>query len=71
MKLGYDPETDAAYIHIKPRPGTESFELCEDIVIDLDAGGHVVGIEVQWASRKFDVERLRAVLEREPAARSA
>lgn len=71
MKLKYDPETDAAYIDIEPRPGTESFELCGDIVIDLDAGGHVVGIEVQWASRKFDVERLRAVLEREPAARSA
>lgn len=71
MKLRYDPETDAAYIDIEPRPSTESFELCEDIVIDLDADGHVVGIEVQWASRKFDVERMRDALEREPAARSA
>ena len=71
MKLKYDPETDAAYIDIEPRPSTESFELCEDIVIDLDAGGRVVGIEVQWASRKFDVERMRATLERTPAARSA
>ena len=40
-------------------------------MIDLDAGGRVVGIEVQWASRKFDVERMRATLERAPAARSA
>ena len=40
-------------------------------MIDLDADGHAVGIEVQWASRKFDVERMRDALEREPAARSA
>ena len=71
MKLKYDPETDAAYIDIEPRTSAESFELCEDIVIDLDADGHVVGIEVQWASRKFDVERMREALERAPAARSA
>ena len=68
MRLGYDPETDSAYIKFEPQPSTESFELCDGIVVDLDADEHVVGIEIEWASKKFDVEELRAALERKPAA---
>ena len=68
MRLGYDPETDSAYIKFEPQPSTESFELCDGIVVDLDADEHVVGIEIEWASKKFDVEQLRAALERAPAA---
>ena len=71
MRLGYDPETDSAYIKFEPQPSTESFELCDGIVVDLDADEHVVGIEIAWASQKLDIERLRAVLEPEPAARPA
>ncbi len=68
MRLNHDPETDSAYIKFEPQPSTESFELCDGIVIDLDADEHVVGIEIEWASKKFDVEQLRAALERAPAA---
>ena len=68
MRLSHDPETDSAYIKFEPRPSTESFELCDGIVVDLDANEHVVGIEIEWASKKFDVEQLRAALERAPAA---
>ena len=68
MRLSHDPETDSAYIKFEPQPSTESFELCDGIVIDLDADEHVVGIEIEWASKKFDVEQLRAALERAPAA---
>lgn len=68
MRLGYDPETDSAYIKFEPQPSTESFELCDGIVIDLDADKHVVGVEIEWASKKLDVEQLRATLEREAPA---
>ena len=71
MKVSHDPETDSAYIKFEPQPSTDSFELCDGIVIDLDADEHVVGIEIEWASKKFDVEELRAALERKPAARPA
>ena len=71
MKLSHDPETDMVYIAFEDRPSLESFELCDGIVIDLDAGEHVVGIEIEDASRKFDVEQLRADLERKLAARPA
>ena len=71
MRLSHDPETDSAYIKFEPQPSTESFELWDGIVVDLDADEHVVGIEIEWASKKFDVEQLRAALERGPAARPA
>ena len=71
MKVTHDAETDMAYIEFEDRPSLESFELCEGIVIDLDADEHVVGIEVEDASRKFDVEELRAALEAAPAAQPA
>ena len=47
------------YIEFEDRPSLESFELWDGIVIDLDADEHVVGIEIEWASKKFDVEELR------------
>ena len=65
MRLGYDRETDTAYIKFEPQPSTESFELSDGIVIDIDADEHVVGIEIQWASKKFDVDALKAALEPE------
>ena len=63
MRLGYDRETDTAYIKFEPQPSTESFELSDGIVIDLDADEHVVGIEIHWAAKKLDVEALKADLE--------
>ncbi len=71
MKVSHDPETDMLYIEFEDRPSLESFELCDGIVVDLDADEHVVGIEVEWASQKLDIERLRAVLEPQAAARPA
>ena len=71
MKLSHDPETDMVYIEFEDRPSLESFELCDGIVIDLDADEHVVGIEIEDASRKFDIEQLRADLERKLASRPA
>ena len=63
MKVSHDPETDMMYIEFEERPSLESFELFDGIVVDLDADEHVVGIEIEWASKKFDVEQLRTALE--------
>lgn len=71
MKVTHYPETDMLYIDIEDRPSFESFELYDGIVIDLDADEHVVGIEIEWASKKLDIEQLKAALEARPAARPA
>ncbi len=71
MKVRHDPETDMLYIEFEERPSLESFELLDGIVVDLDADEHVVGIEIDRASRRIDIDKLRAALEPEPAARPA
>ena len=71
MKVTHEPETDMLYIEFEDRPSLESFELYDGIVVDLDADEHVVGIEIEWASQKLDIEQLKAALEPKPAARPA
>jgi len=71
VKVRHDPETDMLYIEFEERPSLESFELLDGIVVDLDADEHVVGIEIDRASRRIDIDKLRAALEPEPAARPA
>lgn len=44
MRLSHDAEPDMLYIEFGERPSLESFELCDGIVVDLDADEHVVGI---------------------------
>lgn len=42
----YDPEANAAYIRFSPEPVKESEEVADGIVIDFDAEGRMVGLEV-------------------------
>ena len=59
MKLHYYAETDSLYIEFKSTPGVESREIVDGLVVDFDANGDVVGIDVDHASTKLDL----AVLE--------
>jgi uncharacterized protein YuzE len=72
MKLNYYPETDSLYIDLAERPGTESREITEGVVLDYDAGGNLVGIDIDNASRKVDlkkltVNKLPAIVQTNPA----
>jgi uncharacterized protein YuzE len=58
MRLAYDPETDSLYIHLTENPATDSDEVADGVVLDFDANGALVGIDVQHASRKADIRRL-------------
>ena len=42
----YDPEANAAYIRLSPEPVEESEEVSDGIVLDYDAHGRLVGLEV-------------------------
>ena len=54
MKIEYDKEVDAAYIYleatIKDGEVKETIELNDNIVLDLDEKGKIIGIEILEAS---------------------
>ena len=61
MKLHYYPGTDSLYIELKSTPGTETREIVEGLVVDLDAQGEVVGFDIDHASKKLDLSRVETV----------
>ena len=58
MKFKYYPETDSLYIDLSSNPGIDSKEVAEGVVIDLDREGNIVGIDIDQASKKVDLEDL-------------
>lgn len=61
MKLHYYPETDSLYIDLNSRPSAESREIANGLVIDFDAEGNIVGIDIDHASKKLDLQTLETV----------
>ncbi len=58
MRLNYYPETDSLYINLSEQPSVESQEISEGILLDYDAEGRLVGIDIDNASHKVDLEKL-------------
>ncbi len=58
MKLNYHAETDSLYIDLSERPSVESREVSEGVVLDYDAAGNLVGIDIDHASKKVDLRKL-------------
>jgi uncharacterized protein YuzE len=61
MKLHYYPETDSLYIELKARPGAKTKEVTNGLVADLDEQGEVVGFDIDFASKRFDLSNLETV----------
>ena len=61
MKLHYYPETDSLYIELKAAPGVETREIADGLNADFDAGGTVVGIDIDGASTKLDLTTLETL----------
>jgi uncharacterized protein YuzE len=57
MKLNYYPETDSLYIDLAERSSTESKEVSEGVVLDYDANGNLVGIDIDNASKIVDMQK--------------
>jgi len=58
MKLNYYPETDSLYIDLSEKPSVESREISEGIVLDYDAEGNLVGIDIDNAGTKVHLKEL-------------
>ena len=58
MKLRYYPETDSLYIDLSTGTSAESKEVSEGVVLDYDTDGNLVGIDIDNASRKLELNEL-------------
>jgi uncharacterized protein YuzE len=58
LKLNYYPDTDSLYIDFSSKPSTESQEVSEGVVLDYDAEGNLVGIDIDNASQKLNLREL-------------
>ena len=65
MKLNYYSDTDSLYIDLSEQPSVESREISEGIVLDYDAAGNLVGIDIDNASRKVELKKV--ILNKLPA----
>lgn len=61
MKLDYDSSTDSLYIKLKEAPGFDAEEIAEGFVVDFDADGNAIGIDIEHASQKLDLRELEVI----------
>jgi uncharacterized protein YuzE len=57
MKIEYDQQADAIYIRLKAGTVAESEEVRPGVVLDFDAEGKVLGIEMLDVSERTDNPR--------------
>ena len=58
MRLEYYPDTDSLYIDLSSKTSTDSREISDGVVVDFDESGHVVGIDIDQASKNLDLKEL-------------
>jgi len=56
VRPSYDKETDSLYIHLSIAPSVDSAEVADGVVLDFDSNGALVGIDVQHASEKTNIQ---------------
>jgi len=61
VRITYDPKYDALYLKIGEAEKVLCKEVDEDITLDLDPQGKLVGIEILAASEHVDLDRLLPV----------
>jgi uncharacterized protein YuzE len=65
VRVEYDKKADALYIWLRKAKYDVSEELAENVIIDLDKKGHIIGIEVLDASKNMGKELIAKILETE------
>ena len=58
MRMHYSQDADAIYIRLKEDKIHNTDAVTEDIIMDFDDRGNVIGIEILSVSEKVDVREL-------------
>ncbi len=58
MKLTVDREADALYLDLDEAPAAESEEISPGVILDYNAEGKVVGIEMLYLFKRVSPEKI-------------
>ena len=58
MRIQYYPETDSLYIDLADRPSVDSREVADGVVLDFDSDGRLVGIDIDQARKRLDLDQV-------------
>lgn len=58
MRLNYYPDTDSLYIDLSSKPSVDSREVSDGVVLDYGEDGNLVGIDIDEASTKLEIQEL-------------
>ena len=58
MVFEYHPDSDMLYIKLAEGTSSESEEIAPGVVLDFDTQNHVIGVEIEDASKLIDLTRL-------------
>ena len=61
MKITYDPEVDVLYVGIRHVKTVDSIDVESGVSVDLDAEGHIIGIEILDAKSRVGRDPLSAI----------
>ena len=62
MRIQYGPQADALYIELRDAKIQESDEIAHGFIVDYDAAGNPVAIEILDASRVLGSREMRVEL---------
>jgi len=71
IRVEYDPKADAMYIWLRKAKYEISEELAENVIIDLDKRGRIIGIEILDASKNLGKQLVNKILNTERLAVTA
>jgi len=55
MKVRYFPDTDTLLVSFSDKKIAETRDLDENVLLELDENGHVVGLTIEHAKQQMDV----------------
>ena len=61
MRIRVDMESDALYVRFSEDPIEESEEVADGVILDYDAQGRIVGLEIVGLKKRLKVEELHTV----------
>ncbi len=71
MRVEFDSEVRAWYLTLSDLPVTTTLHISDEVAVDIDSGGGVVGVEFLLAPAELGPEVSRALFERFPSVRGA